>query len=68
MGRSFMTAQGILARLVKDIRGSTAIEYGFILAIIVIASIAAFKGVADENTGLWAIVSNKTTDAIAEAN
>jgi pilus assembly protein Flp/PilA len=43
-------------RLLRDVRGATAIEYGLIVSLIVIAMIAALRGVADENTGLWAIV------------
>ena len=48
-------------RLLRDDRGATAIEYGLIVALIVIAMIAALEGVANENTGLWAIVTEKVT-------
>jgi len=48
-------------RLLRDDRGATAIEYGLIVALIVIAMIAALKGVANENTGLWAVVTQKIT-------
>lgn len=47
----------------KDENGATAVEYGLIVALIVIAVIGAVKSVADENTGLWATVSTKTTAA-----
>jgi pilus assembly protein Flp/PilA len=50
-----------LKRLLRDNRGATAIEYGLIVSLIVIAMIGALKGVADENTGLWAIVTEKVT-------
>jgi pilus assembly protein Flp/PilA len=46
----------IVIRLLRDDRGATAIEYGLIVSLIVIAMIAALRGVADENTGLWAHV------------
>jgi len=46
-------------RLLRDTRGATAIEYGLIVALLVIAIITALQGVADENTGLWAIISQK---------
>ena len=45
-------------KLLRDTRGATAIEYGLIVALVVIAMIAALSGVADENTGLWATVTS----------
>ena len=48
-------------RILRDDRGATAIEYGLIVSLIVIAIIGAMQGVADENTGLWAFVSNQVT-------
>jgi pilus assembly protein Flp/PilA len=50
-----------LKRLLRDNRGATAIEYGLIVSLIVIAMIGALRGVADENTGLWAYVTEKVT-------
>ena len=60
-----MTAKSFLMKLVHDESGATAIEYGLIAAMIVIAMISALRGVADENTGLWAIVSSKSAEAHA---
>jgi pilus assembly protein Flp/PilA len=48
-------------RLLRDNRGATAIEYGLIVSLIVIAMIVALEGVANENTGLWAVVTEKVT-------
>ena len=48
-------------RLLRDDRGATAIEYGLIVALIVIAIIGAVKSVADETDGLWAFVSDHVT-------
>lgn len=48
-----------LKQLLSDDSGATAIEYGLIASLIVIASIGAFDSVANENTGLWAVVSNQ---------
>lgn len=48
-----------LKRLLRDNRGATAIEYGLIVALLVIAIITALQGVADENTGLWAVVTQR---------
>ena len=46
-------------RLLRDNRGATAIEYGLIVALLVITIIVALQGVADENTGLWARVTQE---------
>ena len=48
-----------LKRIGTDNSGATAIEYGLIASLIVIASIGAFGAVADENDGLYAKVSTK---------
>ena len=48
-------------RLLRDDRGATAVEYGLIVALIVIAMMGALRGVANENTGLWAVVTQKVT-------
>lgn len=48
---------GTLRRLVRDRQGGTAIEYGLIAALIVIAMIASLKGLANVTTGMWNNVS-----------
>lgn len=53
-----------LYKLWKDDRGTSAVEYGFICAMIVIGLVSAVKGVADENSGMWAIVSSKSAEAV----
>jgi pilus assembly protein Flp/PilA len=52
-----------IGKLLRDTRGATAIEYGLIVSLIVIAMIAALDSVANENTGLWAKVTHKVTTA-----
>jgi len=56
-----MRGSQFLKRLLRDNRGATAIEYGLIVALIVIAIIVAVQGVADETNGLWAFVTSKVT-------
>ena len=56
-----MQLKTILKRIGRDDSGSTAVEYGLIASLVVIASIGAFEAVANENTGLWAVVTNKVT-------
>ncbi len=60
--------KAILSRLISDQRGTSAIEYGLICAMIVLAMLTALKGVADENNGIWAVFSSKTSEAFAKAN
>ncbi|WP_203311121.1 MULTISPECIES: Flp family type IVb pilin [Sphingomonas] len=47
----------------REARGATAVEYGLVVALIVIAMIAALKGVADANTNMWTQVSSKVQSA-----
>ena len=55
-----------LRRLLRESRGATAVEYGLIVALLVIAIITAMKGVANQNTGLWAVVTTKITTATSK--
>jgi pilus assembly protein Flp/PilA len=61
-----MKLMPILKRIAKDESGATAIEYGLIASLVVIASIGAFDSVANENTGLWATVSQKVGDNLGD--
>ena len=56
-----MVGGQLLQKLLRDTRGATAIEYGLIVSLIVIAIIVAVQGVADETNGLWAFVTSKVT-------
>ena len=56
-----------LRRLLDDSRGATAVEYGLIVALLVIAIIVSMQGVANQNNGLWAVVTNKITTATTAA-
>jgi pilus assembly protein Flp/PilA len=51
-----MPISSLLKRIRKDDQGATAVEYGLIVALVVIAIISSVQAVADENTGLWALV------------
>jgi len=52
-----MKLTNLLKKIGRDDSGATAIEYGLIVSLIVIASIGAFDAVANENDGIWARVS-----------
>ena len=53
----------MLRRLLHENRGATAVEYGLIVALLVIAIITAMHSVADQNTGLWGVVSRNINTA-----
>ena len=63
-----MKLSNTLKQFVRDETGSTAIEYGLIASLIVIASIGAFDAVANENTGLWGTVEGKVEEVMNERN
>ncbi|KRA83554.1 Flp family type IVb pilin [Altererythrobacter sp. Root672] len=50
-------------RLRRDDRGATAIEYGLIVALIVIAIMVSLGTLADGGSGLWAVVRDKVVEA-----
>ena len=65
-----MTVRSFLARaarrltmLVRDPRGATAVEYGLIVALIVIAMIASLQALAGTTINLWNNVSTKVSNA-----
>ena len=53
-----------IKRLMHDQRGTSAVEYGFLLGMIVIGLISAVSGVGSETDGLWATVESKSAEAI----
>jgi len=50
-------------QLFADRRGGTAIEYGLIAALVVIAMIASLGSLANQTVGMWGNVNNKVTSA-----
>jgi pilus assembly protein Flp/PilA len=52
-----------LRRLLRDTGGATAVEYGLIAAVIVIALLASFAGVAEVTKGMWNNINTKVTQA-----
>lgn len=55
----------IIKRLLGDQAGATAIEYGLILALIVLAMMSALEAFADGSISMWNNVSSRTADAIS---
>lgn len=50
-----------LKALMRSQSGATAVEYGLIVALIVLAIIASLANVADKTTGMWGKVSNEVS-------
>jgi pilus assembly protein Flp/PilA len=50
-------------RIIRDERGVSAVEYGLIVALIVLAMVAAFYQVAQATTGMWNNVSEVSQNA-----
>ncbi len=53
-----------LKHIGNDNSGATAVEYGLIAALIVIAMIGALQGVAEANTDTWSRVETTSVDAM----
>lgn len=53
-----------MKNLIDDTSGATAIEYGLIAALVVIAMIAALQDVADTTVQMWENVEGRSTTAI----
>ncbi|MCE7797276.1 Flp family type IVb pilin [Sphingobium sufflavum] len=47
----------------RDARGATAVEYGLIVALIVLAIIVAINQVATKTNGMWNNISNKVINS-----
>ena len=58
-----MSAKNKLKLIVEDEQGATAVEYGLIVALIVIAMIAALQSLASETIVMWDNVSTTVSDA-----
>lgn len=52
-----------LKHIGTDNSGASAIEYGLIISLIVVAMIAALQGVANETIDMWSDVSDTYEDA-----
>lgn len=49
--------------IVRDSRGATAIEYGLILGLVVIAMIVGLSAMAGSTIGMWNTVDTKVSQA-----
>ena len=54
----------LVSRLLADTRGTTAIEYGLIVALIAVACIGGMRALGSSNSSGWGNTSAKITDAM----
>lgn len=60
--------KAFLVSLLKSKHGATAVEYGLILALIVLAMVGALRAFAGASIGMWEDVSARTNAAISGSN
>jgi Flp pilus assembly pilin Flp len=58
-----MPGERFFKEVLRDPRGSSAVEYGFILGLIVIVLIAALTGFTGETLQLWTHVETEAAKA-----
>lgn len=56
--------KAFLKFLRQDTRGTSAVEYSIICAMIVIAIVSAVRGLGDQNAGVWGGFAGKATNAM----
>lgn len=54
----------LTGRLLRCRRAATVVEYGLILALVVLAIMSALIGLADVTTGMW----NNVSDTVQKAS
>ena len=54
---------GRLLKLRRDERGATAVEYGLIIALVVLAMVTALRGVASATINMWNLVNTTVVGA-----
>ena len=56
-----------LRRLIRDRKAATAVEYGLIAGLVVIAMIAGLQGLAGGTIDIWTEVSNEVDDVVPKS-
>jgi pilus assembly protein Flp/PilA len=54
----------LIRRLIQCDRGATAVEYGLIVSLIVIAVMASLGNVSKDTKNMWSNISNKSTSSV----
>ncbi|HWU03249.1 MAG TPA: Flp family type IVb pilin [Novosphingobium sp.] len=58
----------LITRLLRCDRGISAVEYGFLCCLIVVAMVGALNGMARVITGTWNNVSSQVETAISNSH
>ena len=56
--------RAFFAKLIRDIKAASAVEYALICALIVLAMIAGLNAVAGQTITMWGDVSNNVVEAV----
>ena len=59
-----MNMTSFLKHIGNDKSGATAVEYGLIVSLIVIAAVGSFQAVANENDTIWNSVQSASDEAV----
>ena len=59
-----MDLSKFLKRIGSDNSGATAVEYGLIVSLIVIACIAGMNSFANSSDGMWTNVTNRVSEVV----
>lgn len=59
-----MMFKTILKDIVSDTSGATAVEYGLIVSLIVVAILGSLQGVAGETIEMWQRIEAEGTEAM----
>ena len=62
-----MKLNKLLKAILEDRSGATAVEYGLIVALIVIAMVSALNTFANETINMWSRVSNAMANVNSSA-
>ena len=62
-----MNLTTFLKHIGNDNSGATAVEYGLIVSLIVLAMVAALNGVANETINMWDYVSETGEEAMTQS-
>ncbi|HZU62837.1 MAG TPA: Flp family type IVb pilin [Novosphingobium sp.] len=63
-----MAVLSFLVRLLKDNKALSAVEYGLICSLIVLAMIAGLQNFASGVINMWNNVATQVSTAVAQAN
>lgn len=53
--------RNILKRLIRNVRGATAVEYGLIVSLVVIACVGAMTQMAASTNDMWNSIASAVT-------